>query len=268
MLQAAGEARVRLLRGLLGGLHDAVLCGAQLLRVLLQHGFQLLAAALAQAGQALALAHKQHQQRQGQPAARAGGTGPAAVGQAAVRVVHQVQLPGRAGQGLGLPQHAPCRRRHIRAERHAHQLATVVHVLFHLHFQGAQGLVGVLPGGIQFAAFFVAQRLQQAVAPGILAGQKHHAVGVGCEHDVRRLQPFAFQLLQGNLDDHQAQRVTMVIANGLRQEVARHPGGDANAVKTAAPLGQRLLHIGAKAVVLPHVAGGRAPVAGGHGQAV
>ena len=268
MLQAAGEARVRLLRGLLGGLHDAVLRGAQLLRVLLQHGFQLLAAALAQAGQALALAHKQHQQRQGQPAAGAGGTGPAAVGQAAVRVVHQVQLPGRAGQGLGLPQHAPCGRRHIRAGCHAYQLTTVVHVVFHLHFQGAQWLVGVLPGGIQFAAFFVAQRLQQAVAPGILAGQKHHAVRVGCEHDVRRLQPFALQLLQGNLDDHQPQRVTTLVANGLRQEVARHPGGDANAVKAAAPLGQRLLHIGAKAVVLPHVAGSRAPVAGGHGQAV
>ena len=268
MLQAAGEARVRLLRGLLRGLHDAVLRGAQLLRVLLQHGLQLLAAALAQAGQALALAHKQHQQRQGQPAAAPGCGCPAAVGHAAVGGVHQVQLPGRAGQGLGQPQHAAGWGRHVGQGLHAHQPPAVVQAVVHADVERAKRLVGVLAGGVQLAALFVVQRLQQAVAPGVLAGQKNHAMRVRRQHDVGCLQPFALQLLQRNLDGHQPQDVAAVVADGLRQEVAGLARGHANAVEAAAPLGQRLLHIGAKAVVHTHIAGGRAPVAGGHGQAV
>ncbi|GAO25385.1 putative transcriptional regulator [Alicycliphilus sp. B1] len=178
VLQAAREAGVRLL----GGLHDAVLRGAQLLRVLAQHGLQLLAAALAQGGQALALAHEQRQQEERQPAAGAGGRGPAAVGHAALRCVHQVQLPGRAGQRLALPQHAAGQG----GGQHADEPAAVVHAVRHAVFQRAQRLVGVLPRGGELAAPLVVQRLQQAVAPRVLAGQEDHAVRVGREHDVRR----------------------------------------------------------------------------------
>ena len=236
--------------------------------MLLQHGFQLLAAALAQAGQALALAHEQHQQRQCQPATRAGGRGPAAVGHAAVGFVHQVQLPGRAGQRLGVPQHAAGQGGHVVRGLQAHQAAAVVQAVVHADVEGAQGLVGVLPRGVQLAALLVVQRLQQAVAPDVLAGQKDHAVRIGGQHDVGRLQPFALQLLQRDLDGHQAQRAPVFIANGLRQEVARLARGHANAVEAAAPLRQRLLHIGAEAVVHAPVAGGGAPVAGIDGQPV
>jgi hypothetical protein len=62
--------------------------------------------------------------------------------------------------------------------------------------------------------------------------------------------------------------VAAVALDGLRQKVARLARGHANAVEAAAPLGQRLLDIGAKAVVHAHIAGGGAPVAGGKGQAV
>jgi hypothetical protein len=267
VLQAAREARVRLLGGLLRCLNDAVLRGAQFLGVLLQHGLQLLTAALAQAIQALALAHKEHQQRERQPAASARGCGPAAVGQAAVRCMHQVQLPRGAGQGLGLPQHAACGRGHVGGRLQAHQAAAVVHMVVHAQVQGAQRLIGILAGGVQFAPLVVVQRLQQSVPPGILAGKKDNAIGVRGEHDIGCLQPFALQLLQRNLDGHQSQDLAAVVADGLRQKVAWLPGGHANAVKTAAPLGQCLLHIGAKTVVLPHVAGRGAPVAGGHGHA-
>ncbi|MNV36454.1 hypothetical protein D3C71_1279310 [compost metagenome] len=86
MLQAARQAGV----GLLGRLHDPVLRGAELLGVLLQHGLQLLAAALAQRGQPLALTHKKHQQTQRQPAAGPGRGGPAAVRHAVACAVQQM----------------------------------------------------------------------------------------------------------------------------------------------------------------------------------
>jgi hypothetical protein len=109
-----------------------------------------------------------------------------------------------------------------------------------------------------------AQRLQQAVAPFIAAGQKDHAMLVRGQHDVgRRLR---LQLLKQDLDGDQAGDAPLVI-DGLRQKVAGQSGGHADAVKAAAALGQRLLHIGAKAVVLAHIAVRVAPVAGGQGLA-
>ena len=137
VLQAARQTHVGLLGRLLGRLHDAVLGRAQLLRMLLEHGFQLLAAVLAQPRHALALAHEEHQQAQRQPAATAGGRGPAAVGHAAVRVVYQVQLPGGARQGLGMPEHLPRQRRGL----HAGQHAAVVQSLFGAVAQRPERLV-------------------------------------------------------------------------------------------------------------------------------
>jgi hypothetical protein len=81
------------------------------------------------------------------------------------------------------------------------------------------------------------------------------------------LQPLAFQLLQCNLDGHQPHGLAVVALNRLRQKIPRLAGGHANAIKTATALGERLLHIRAKAVVHADIAGGSAPVAGGNGDA-
>lgn len=86
MLQAARKSGI----GLLGGLDNAVLCGAQLLCMLVQHGLQFLAAALSQGGQALALADIEHQQRCGQPQAASGHCRPVAGCLAMDDVVQQV----------------------------------------------------------------------------------------------------------------------------------------------------------------------------------
>jgi hypothetical protein len=93
----------------------------------------------------------------------------------------------------------------------------------HAVIKRAQRLVGVLPGGVQLAAFLVVERLQQAVAPGILAGEKDHPMRVRRQHDVGRLQPFALQILQRDVDGQQPQRAAVFIAHGLRQEVAGSP---------------------------------------------
>ena len=88
-------------------------------------------------------------------------------------------------------------------------------------------------------------------------------------HDhVRRLQPFALQLQQRDLDHHQARDGVLFVQYGLRQEVARQARGQADAVEAPAAARQRLLHIGPEAVVHAHVAARLAPVAGGQGRAV
>ena len=119
---------------------------------------------------------------------------------------------------------------------------------------GAQGFIGVLARFLYFLCILRAQRLQQAVAPVVAAGQKHHAMGIGGQHNIGRELPFALQLLQRNLDGDQPQRPPLVIMNGARQKVAGQARRHANAVKTPAALRQRLLHIRAKAVILAHIA--------------
>ena len=91
---------------------------------------------------------------------------------------------------------------------------------------------------------------------------------IGHHHHVGGAQPLALQLVQGDLDGHQADHLAPLVVDGLRQEVAGLAGGGADAVEAPAARGQGLLHVGAEVVVLAHVVARRAPVAGGHGNAM
>ena len=255
VLQAAREAGI----GLLGGLNNAVLRGAQLLRVLVQHGFQFFAAALAQCGQPLALAYVEHQQRCSQPQAACGNGGPVAGGLVVAYVVQQVQLPAAFWQVHAQPEHGVGQLGLAEGGQYAIAFSGLVDAVA----QWLQRLVSVLVRVLYFLLVFGCKRLQQTVAPFIAVGQEDHAMLIGGQHDVWRLAPFALQLLEQNFDSYEAKHRAVIRTNGLRQKVAGQAGRHADAVKAAAAMAERLCDVGAKAVVLAHIGVRVAPVAGG-----
>ncbi|MCW0438392.1 hypothetical protein NB723_003356 [Xanthomonas sacchari] len=93
-------------------------------------------------------------------------------------------------------------------------------------------------------------------------------MAVADQHHVGHAQPFVLQRGQLDLDHDHPERASMRVEDRLREEVAGHAGGHADAVETALALRQGLLHVGAEAVVGADVAAGQAPVAGGQGHAV
>ncbi|MCW0448956.1 hypothetical protein NB706_001790 [Xanthomonas sacchari] len=93
-------------------------------------------------------------------------------------------------------------------------------------------------------------------------------MAVADQHHVGHAQPFVLQRGQLDLDHDHPERAPARVQDRLREEVAGHAGGHADAVEAALALCQCLLHIRAEAVVGTDVAAGQAPVAGGQGHAV
>ena len=194
MLQAAREACVCLF----GGLHNAVLRGAQFLGVLVQHGLQLLATALAQCGKALALAYIEHQQGCSEPEPASGNGGPVAAGLAMADVVQQVQLPWAFRQRRTQPQHRLAQPGLAEAGQPAGSGGLALNAVA----ERLQGLVGVLMGVQHLLLITGGEGLQQAVAPFVIVGEKDHAMLVRCKHDVGGLAPLAFQFLKQDFDSY------------------------------------------------------------------
>ena len=176
------------------------------------------------------------------------------------------QLPAGFGQGHRLPELVANGR-----VLPLHQRAAFVQRLLPCIAQRLQRLAAVLLGAVHLLLRARIHRLEGAVAPGRIAGQKHDAIGIAGQHNVGVLDPLALQLQQHDLDRDQPQHLVFaaaIAADGTREKVTGLAGGHTNAVEAALVMGQRQLHIGAKAVVLTHVAGGTAPVAGGNGNAL
>ena len=178
--------------------------------------------------------------------------------------MQQVQLPLQIGQGQALPEHGPLQARLAELRQPGMVAGDAVYAVL----QRLQALIRILARGFQLLQIQRCQRVQQPIAPCIAAGEKHHAVRVGCQHGVGRYLPLALQLLQCNFDSYQPKHLAVIGEDCLGKKVACHAGGHANAVKAPRATGQRLLHIGAKAVVLAHIAVDLAPVAGGNGFAL
>ena len=232
--------------------------------MLLEHGFQLLAAAQTYACNALALADIEQQQAACEPQPAGSDGRPQTGGDAGARVVQQMHLPVAVGQSHALQQHLIG---HLRV-LDVHQAAAIGQVLVDLVIQRREYFVLVLAGALQLGNVGFGQAVQQAVAPVFAAGQKSHAMGIRNHHDVGGARPLALQLLQGNLDGDQPQHLAFIVIDGAGQKVAGLARGGANAVEAPAAGAQGVLHVGAVAVVLAHIALRLVPVAGSQRLAV
>ncbi|MNE06888.1 hypothetical protein D3C80_994880 [compost metagenome] len=244
-------------------MHQTFLGGAQVAGALIDQALQFFAAALAQAGQAPALVEKQYQEHQAQPHGRRCQGGMATVFGSHQRAAQQVQGPAIGWQRQRLPEIVRRKRRPL----HADQAAVVADVGQYLVLQRGQRLFVILPGGGQLGAIVGRQGLQLAVAPARLVGDEDDATGITDQQDIAALLPFAFQFREFELDHHRAEECTVRVGHRTGKKVAGYAAGDAYGVEAPGALALGLLEIGAKTVILAHVAAGRAPVAGCHRQA-
>ena len=209
------SALVRLLGGLLRGLNDTVLRGAQSCACCLQDGLQLLAAALAQAIQA----------------ARAGTNSTSSATAPASRQPPRLQPSGcrigllwvactrctvARGAGAGFATACGCGRGHVGRGLHAPGARRCPGGRPDLGHRGAQGWSEYCRG-VQFAALVVVQRLQQAVAPGVLATRKTTPWRLDASTMSGVSAAIALQLRSAILMAW-PQDLAAVVADGLRQK--------------------------------------------------
>ncbi|MNP35324.1 hypothetical protein D3C76_1286520 [compost metagenome] len=133
--------------------------------------------------------------------------------------------------------------------------------------QRLQRLFVVLTGGLELGAVAVAQRLQVPITPARAVGDEDDAPGVADQQRVAALAPLALQLRKFQLDHHRAEELAVVARHGAGEKVPRDAAGHAHRIKTSGALGAGLEEIRTKAIVVPDIAAGQAPVAGRDGQA-
>ncbi|MCY1487094.1 hypothetical protein D9M68_207560 [compost metagenome] len=131
-----------------------------------------------------------------------------------------------------------------------------------------QGLFVVLPGCRHLGTVFGGDGMQLAVAPSGLVSDEHHATGVADQDDVRALSPFLLQFGEFQLHHDGTDEGVLGIAHGAGEEVAGNTAGHAHGIEAAAAQAPSLAEVGAEAVVVADEAGGQAPVARGHRQAL
>lgn len=123
-----------------------------------------------------------------------------------------------------------------------------------------------MPGLRQFEAVDGIQRLQFAIAPALVVGEEHDALGVAGQNQIGSLVPLSFQVGEFQLDHDRAEKGTVPGAHRVRQEVARYPADHADRVETPRALGDGLAEIRAETVVVTDIAGRQVPVARRHRQ--